>query len=129
MLARLAALRLLAHLGLSLPRLSSPGGRSLGLGATLLGLTRHLEQRRHAEAIAEIHRLAGRAHLELPGLVLIATGILLLLALGLECVVEQLLLLRHKIAQILHHAPGALLLRALGEIAGLEPVEDVLELG
>src|SRR4029078_8400404 len=98
--AWLAALRLLAHLCPSrLPRLSSSARWSLGLGATLLGLTRHLEQRPHAEAIAEIHRLAGRAHLELPGLVLIATGNLLLLALGLECVGAELLPVRLKIDQ------------------------------
>ena len=50
-------------------------------------------------------------------------------ALGGESVVEQLLLVGNEIAQILHHAAGALLLRTLGEVAGLEPLEHVLELG
>ena len=53
---------------------------------------------------------------------------LALLALGLERVVEQLLLLRDDVVQVLHHAARALLLGVLGDVPGLHALENVLEL-
>src|SRR4029078_12595905 len=112
----LALLRLLTHLQLGVGRRALAARFALALHAALLRLAgRLLEQRRHAHAGAELHRLAGRAHLEL----IVRLAACALLALRRERIVEQLLLIGYDVAQIFHHAAGALLLRVLDEIPGL----------
>ena len=96
---------------------------ALGRHAAILALVLRRAEGRHEDAGTEFHWLPGRAYVE--GVVLLLAA---LLALCLERLVEQLLLLGNEVVQVLHHLAGALLLGVVGKGAGLEALENVLEL-
>src|SRR4029453_15504458 len=92
----------------------------------LLRLARHvLEQRRHAHAGTEFHRLAGRAHFEL---LTVAAAARSLLALCGERVVGGVLRIGNGTPPAPHPPPPALLLPGLSRTAGLDALEQVFKL-